>query len=367
MSYNRHMTQSLSVSCKLEVPEKLRPDMMRTFDGFADACNSVLAVAKSEDCWNTTKLHHLTYYIVRDATGLKANHVCQAIRRVIDNSKATRKIKKFRPTSVSLDARTFVFHENEWKVGVTLISGRANFNLLIGNYQRALLKGQKPTSAVLVRKQDSSYHINIAIEIDTPPTGKTPKVIGVDLGRRDIATTSTAQAWNGEPLQAIRDRFSRTRAKVQSKRSRSSRRLLRRLSGRERRFQEWVNHNISRSLVDAAKREKAALAFEDLTGIRQSLNGKPRSKTGGGASPAPLSDVEQTIGRFFNCVCLSITRLRLLVFLSCLFHLLTRARLAAAVTTLVKERLSLSSVLTADWRWMPISTPPKILRLLGLL
>ena len=273
------MTQSLSVSCKLEVPDKMRPDLIRTFDGFADACNSVLAIAKSEDCWNTTKLHHLTYYIVRDATGLKANHVCQAIRRVIDNSKATRKIKKFRPTSVSLDARTFAFYEDEWKVGVTLISGRTNFNLSIGNYQRALLKGQKPKSAVLVRRQDGLYYINIAIEIDTPPTGKTPKVIGVDLGRRDIATTSTGEAWNGEQLQATRDRYSRVRSNVQSKRTRSSRRLLRRLSGRERRFQEWVNHNISRSLVDEAKREKAALSFEDLTGIRQSLNEKPRSKT----------------------------------------------------------------------------------------
>ena len=125
---------------------------------------------------------------------MKANHVCQAIRRVIDNSKATRKIKKFRPTSVSLDARTFVFYEDEWKVGITLISGRADFNLSIGNYQRALLKGQTPTSAVLVRRNDGSYYINIVVELPTEPTGKTPKVIGIDLGRRSIATTSTNKA-----------------------------------------------------------------------------------------------------------------------------------------------------------------------------
>jgi transposase len=182
------MTHSLTVSCKLEVPEKVRPQFERTFTGFADACNQILAVAKTEDCWNTNKLHHLTYYSVRAATGMKANHVCQAIRRVVDNSKATRKIKKFRPTSVSLDARTFVFYEDEWKVGITLISGRVNLKLLIGNYQKALLKGQAPTSAVLVKRQDGSYYINIVVELPTEPTGKTPKVIGVDLGRRDIAT-----------------------------------------------------------------------------------------------------------------------------------------------------------------------------------
>ncbi|MEH2160714.1 MAG: transposase [Nostoc sp.] len=61
--------------------------------------------------------------------------------------------------------------------------------------------------------------------------------------------------------------------------TRSSRRLLRRLSGREQKFQEWLNHNISKQLVQDAKRINAALAFEDLTNIRQSLNQLPRGKT----------------------------------------------------------------------------------------
>jgi IS605 OrfB family transposase len=61
--------------------------------------------------------------------------------------------------------------------------------------------------------------------------------------------------------------------------TRNSRRLPRRLSGRERRFQEWLNHNISKQLVAEADLSGSALAFEDLTGIRDSLNEKPRSKT----------------------------------------------------------------------------------------
>jgi IS605 OrfB family transposase len=55
--------------------------------------------------------------------------------------------------------------------------------------------------------------------------------------------------------------------------------LLRRLSGRERRFQEGLNHNISKQLVTEANESASALAFEDLTNIRESLNQKPRSKT----------------------------------------------------------------------------------------
>ncbi len=278
MSYNSLMTQPISVKCKLIVRTDFRGEIDRTMEGFADACNQILEVAKSENCWNTTKLHHKVYKPVREATGLKANHVCQAIRRVIGNAKAVKQIHKFRPTSISLDVRTFAYKERTQSVGVTLMCGRVEFKLSIGGYQIALLRGQAPTSATLNKTKQGQYFINFVVDIPTQPTGKTPKVIGVDLGRRDIATTSTGKSWSGKQIQDTRDRYRLVRANVQSKCTRSSRRLLRRLSGRERKFQEWLNHNISKQLVQESKQLGASLAFEDLTNIRQSLNTKPRSK-----------------------------------------------------------------------------------------
>lgn len=271
--------QTISVKCKLQVASELRQDIDVTLERFADACNQILEVAKANKQWNTTKLHHLVYKPVRESTGLKANHVCQAIRRVIGNAKVVKQIHKFRPTSINLDVRTFTYNEEKQTVGVTLIAGRKQFKLLIGNYQLALLKGQTPTAATLNKTKKGDYYINICVDIPTDPTGKTPKVIGVDLGRKDIATTSTGKSWSGEKIQATRDRYSKVRANVQCKRTRNSRRLLRRLKGREQRFQKWLNHNISKQLVNEAKQANAALAFEDLTGIRDSLNEKPRSKT----------------------------------------------------------------------------------------
>ncbi len=287
--------QTISVKCKLQVPVELRQEIDVTLQGFADACNQIYEVAKRENCWNTTKLHHKVYKPVKESTSLKANHVCQAIRRVIGNAKAVKQVHKFRPTSLNLDIRTFQYIEDLQTVGITLMCGRKKFKLSIGNYQRALLKGQSPTAAILSKTKRGDYYINICVDLPTDPTGKTPvlkssapgnrdaqtfrKVIGVDLGRRDIATTSTGKSWSGEKIQATRDRYSKVRANIQSKRTRSSRRLMRRLSGREQRFQKWLNHNISKQLVQDAKSTNAALAFEDLTNIRQSLNQKRRSKT----------------------------------------------------------------------------------------
>lgn len=269
MSYNQAMTQTISISCKLQVPVNLRQEIDQTLQGFADACNQILEVAKTEKVKNTTKLHHLTYYTVKASTGLKANHVCQAIRRVVGALTGQKQVHKFRPTSISLDVRTFFYRETDQHVGVTLMSGRVWLPLSIGNYQLAMLKGQSPTSATLVKHRNGDYYIQIQIDLPTEPTGKTPKVIGVDLGRRDIAHTSTGKVWDGEQVQKVRNHFNKVRASVQSKRTKGAKKLLKRLSGRERRFQKWLNHTISRQLVDEAKSSGAALAFEDLTGIRQ--------------------------------------------------------------------------------------------------
>ena len=278
--------QTISVKCKLQVPVELRNEIDRTLLWFAEACHQIYEVAKREKCWNTTKLHHKVYKPVREATGLKANHVCQAIRRVIGNAASVKQVHKFRPTSINLDVRTFQYIEDLQTVGITLMCGRVKFKLSMGNYQLALLKGQAPTAATLNKTKRGDYYINVCVKGPTNPTGQRLKVVGVDLGRRDIATTSTGKSWSGKQIQSIRDRYSFVRANVQSKRTRSSRRLLRRLSGREQRFQKWLNHNISKQLVQEAK----------------------------------LNAEELIIGLFTNCVCLLGIKLILLALKLYLSH-----------------------------------------------
>jgi transposase len=160
-----------------------------------------------------------------------------------------------------LDVRTFQYIEDLQTVGITLMCGRVKFKLSIGNYQLALLKGQAPTAATLNKTKRGDYYINVCVKGPINPTGQRLKVVGVDLGRRDIATTSTGKSWSGKHIQSIRDRYSFVRANVQSKRTRSSRRLLRRLSGREQRFQKWLNHNISRTACSRSKTNRCGLGF----------------------------------------------------------------------------------------------------------
>jgi putative transposase len=168
---------------------------------------------------------------------------------------------------------------------------RERFPLAIGNYQRGLLKGQNPKSATLVKRKDGSFYLNIQLESQPPKTEETDKVLGCDLGRTDICVTSEGDKYSGKQVNKIRDKYSNLRSKLQHKAARGTRssrrrcrRLLQRLSGKERRFQSHTNHVISYRLVQQVKTNKQVIALEDLTGIRERTNELPRTSVERGRS-----------------------------------------------------------------------------------
>jgi IS605 OrfB family transposase len=71
-----------------------------------------------------------------------------------------------------------------------------------------------------------------------------------------------------EIVEANRQRHQRMRKELQSKGTKSTRRKLKALKGKQRRFQADVNHQISKRLVATAVRTKRGIALEDLMGIR---------------------------------------------------------------------------------------------------
>jgi putative transposase len=283
------MKQVLTISCKLNVSKEQAKKLDETMQVFAQACNHINEKAP-ENLVNQIAMQSLIYNEVRSLFGLSANLTIQAVRRVCGNRKTAKqkgkKVKCFDPTSVSYDARIFAFREKDWTVSLTTANGRERFSLGIGNYQRGLLKGCIPTSATLIKRNDGSYYVQIQLKSEPPKPGKPSNVIGVDFGRRDIAHTSDGANYSGQEVTQIRDHYARLRQSIQQKASkgtRSTRRrardLLKRLSGKERRFQAQVDHTISFRIINQAVQSNSTIAIEDLTGIRERTNQQPRNKT----------------------------------------------------------------------------------------
>jgi IS605 OrfB family transposase len=282
------MEQALTLVCKIQPTDEEAAHIDATLQAFADACAYIHATIP-ERIVNVVRMQAMLYYDVRGRFGLSSNLTQQAFRRVSGNRKTAKAkgdvIKAFDPTSIQYDQRIFSFNERAGSVSLTLLHSRVHFPLHLGNYQRGKLKGHKPTSAQLCKHRDGSYAVHIQVKVPVPPATPPTDVLGVDLGRTDIAHTSEGQRWDGGNIRRCRDRFARLRAALQKKASkgtRSTRRrcrgLLDRLSGKEKRFQKHTNHVIAKALVETATATQAGLALEDLTGIRERTNEQPRRK-----------------------------------------------------------------------------------------
>jgi len=277
-----------TISCKLDVADYHALHIEATMKAFADACNYVADWGRKNRVSRQYDLHKACYAEVRSRFGLSANLAVRAIGRVAPRlRKAKTRNSSFKPTSIDYDVRIFRFHEEDWSVGLTLLDGRIRIPLKIGDYQREALAGQKPTSATLSKKR-KGYYIDIQVKEPIPEPDKPTGTLGVDLGIKNIATLSDGTSFGGETLNAYRLKRHKVRKSLQSKADKGSkstrknaRRVLKRLSGKERRYQQGVNHRISKHIVKTANVNRQAIVFENLEGIRDRTNPRLRKSQRG--------------------------------------------------------------------------------------
>lgn len=95
-------------------------------------------------------------------------------------------------------------------------------------------------------------------------------VVGIDQGLRFIATVydeaGSTNFINSKEIMKKRESFQKVRSELQSKGTKTAKRALKRISGRENRWMTDINHQLSKTLVE--KYGKGTLfVVEDLTGV----------------------------------------------------------------------------------------------------
>lgn len=263
--------QTKTICCKLVPTPEMAAALKETSQAFSDACNHVLGIVIKEGTTNAIKLHHLCYSEIRRLFGLSANLSVRAIRRVASSmvklKGKRKKPKEFKPKSIDYDARIFSYQEKKGIVSLTTKKGRMRIPLLLGEYQKKAIKDKEPTSAIVINKAGTWYiHMVVEVEQALPCEGR---VMGIDLGINNIAATSTGLLIEGKSRQIFKKKRANIRASLQSKCKPSAKKVLKRLSGYEKRRIKHENHLLSKQLVEEAKRHNCAtIRMEQLKGIR---------------------------------------------------------------------------------------------------
>ncbi len=124
--------------------------------------------------------------------------------------------------------------------------------------------------------------VSLEVEVADPTPTVQQHVVGVDVGQRYLATVATldnqSTFFSGKVVRAKADHYARIRKRLQHKGTRSAKRRMLALSGRERRFTLNTNHVIAKTIVNA--HPNTLLGLEDLSGIRDRTKRPKRRRKG---------------------------------------------------------------------------------------
>lgn len=265
---------------KLTLKIKLLPDkqqfdfLLNTIKEANAACNVISERAFTSRIFNQFKIHKECYYVIRESFNLTAQLVIRCISKVADAYKIDRKTQRtFKELGgIAYDSRILSYNIVQKIVSVWTIGGRQKMPFVCHNDKYLpFIHGE----CDLVFKKGKFYLFQ-TVEIPDTEIEDVEEFIGVDFGQTDIAVLSDGTNYNSEALKKVRKKYTKVRASIQSKGTKGAKKLLKRLSGREKRFVTINNHTISKQIVEKAKTEHKGIAIEDLSGIRRTA--RPKSK-----------------------------------------------------------------------------------------
>lgn len=259
---------------KLIAQVKLLPEpgqqtvLRRTLETANAAANCVSEYAWEHKTFRQYDLHHACYYDVRQRYALSAQMTVRVIAKVADAYKLDRKVRRtFRPHgSIAYDSRILSWKLSGQTVSIWTVAGRQTIPFAAGEHHLSLLASMQGEADLVYRR--GQYYLYQTCEVDEPPTDEVDEFLGVDLGVVNIAADSDGATYSGRTVNNVRHRHRRLRAKLQRKGTKSARRRLRKLSGKEKRFATHTNHTISKRIVATAQDTGRGIALEDLSGIR---------------------------------------------------------------------------------------------------
>ncbi|HEX2908346.1 MAG TPA: transposase [Phototrophicaceae bacterium] len=261
----------LIVQVKLQPTPEQRQYLLQTLEQANALCDQISAYAWEHKTFRSFALHQALYHALRASSDLSAQVVVRLFAKVADAYKKDKKTQRhFRPHgAIAYDDRILTWYTDQQHVSIWSVGGRLNIAYLCGQRQRELLAYRKGESDLVYSKSKEAFYLLAVCDIPDPTEQETDAALGVDLGRTNIAVDSDGEMFSSDVIEVNRHQHAQLRRRLQKRGSKSAKRHLKQLSGKQRRFQRDVNHCISKRLVQKAERTGRSIRLEDLKGINR--------------------------------------------------------------------------------------------------
>jgi IS605 OrfB family transposase len=269
----------LNITLKFKLENDV--DLLYTMQQYTKALNFVSqsAFSNNEKVKNAMTLQKSYYSKIREDYKLPSQMTCKVFRDIAGKYKSyKKKIKKavtFKEKHINYTFnRDFSFKNNVLSICTT--NGRKKFIVNICDYYKEILQRiNKICDSTLIKDNKGTFYFCLVVELpETEPTvgGNT---LGIDLGLTKLAVASTnggkTLVIKGGIVKDKRNKFLNLRKRLQHKGTQSSKRLLKKISGRENRWMRNVNYCTVKKILNFAKQNNVShIGIEDLSGIRSS-------------------------------------------------------------------------------------------------
>jgi putative transposase len=303
------MNQVITAKLKLNLTAEQKSAVRDTALAYRDALNYASTIAfDNGKSSNGAKLQKLVYNNLRSDFKLGAQMACNVPRQVAatfktlvakvkQNNEAIKKgytkkrfkgldqAPRYSSRTVTLNYQRDYSFKPSQQVSIGTLNGRIVVPYEGWNKHLDLIKACPNIGAAKIVYQRSSktYYLMVSLEIELPdiePTTIT-RIAGVDVGMRYLAVetdlNNKSAFYSGKASRRKANQYQKARRTLQRKDTRSAKRRLIALSGRERRFIADVNHQMSKKIAQP----NSLIGLENLTGIRdrtKSISGKKASK-----------------------------------------------------------------------------------------
>lgn len=231
------------------------------------ACNAISEIAWDIQTFGQYNLHKMAYALMRERFELSAQVVVRCIAKVAAAYKLDKKTKRTfkQDGAIAFDDRILSWKTDKQIVSIWTTDRRQKISYVCGMRQKRLLESRIGETDLVYRK--GNFYLLAVCEVPEPTPQDVDDVLGVDFGIVKLATDSDGQSYSGEKVETKRQWYADRRATLQKVGTRSAKRKLKKMGGKQRRHQADTNHCISKQLVSKAKDTERSIAIENLKGI----------------------------------------------------------------------------------------------------
>jgi putative transposase len=258
-----------TISLSLPIHKSLR----ETIEVYNLICNLHIQKALDLNTLSKTKLHKSLYRDVRLLHPSFPSALIQCARdqaiEMLRGNKKRRSTTKKPFSSIRFDLRTCKVLLKSGKLSITTLRGRKQFSLNVPHYFHKYFDWKVKGATLGIKNKKLVFKVNV--EGDNSMIQLNHEVLGIDLGLKNVVFLSNGKFVRSKNIRKVKRRYAHLRKRLQSQGTRSARRKLKKLSGRERRFTRDVNHQLSKYIAEL---DYGYFALENLKGIRKKRKGK---------------------------------------------------------------------------------------------